>query len=58
VLIVHGDDDQIVPIDAAARKAVELVPDATLEVHAGAPHGLHGDHEQAFDHHLMSFIRP
>jgi len=39
-LIVHGDDDQIVPIDASARRAVELVPDATLKVYPGAPHGL------------------
>jgi non-heme chloroperoxidase len=31
-LIVHGDDDQIVPIDASARRSVELVPDATLKV--------------------------
>jgi non-heme chloroperoxidase len=39
-LIVHGDDDQIVPIDASARRAVELVKDATLKVYPGAPHGL------------------
>jgi non-heme chloroperoxidase len=39
-LIVHGDDDQIVPIDASARRAVELVPDATLKVYPGAAHGL------------------
>jgi non-heme chloroperoxidase len=38
-LIVHGDDDQIVPIDASARRSVELVPDATLKVYPGA-HGL------------------
>ena len=39
-LIIHGDDDQIVPIDASARRAVELVKDATLKVYPGAPHGL------------------
>jgi pimeloyl-ACP methyl ester carboxylesterase len=39
-LIVHGDDDQIVPIDASARRSVELVKDATLKVYPGAPHGL------------------
>jgi non-heme chloroperoxidase len=39
-LIVHGDDDQIVPIDASARQSVELVKDATLKVYPGAPHGL------------------
>jgi non-heme chloroperoxidase len=39
-LIVHGDDDQIVPIDASARRSVELVPDATLKMYPGASHGL------------------
>jgi non-heme chloroperoxidase len=39
-LIVHGDDDQIVPIDASARRAVELVKNATLKVYPGAAHGL------------------
>jgi non-heme chloroperoxidase len=39
-LIIHGDDDQIVPIDASARRAAELVPDATLKVYPGASHGL------------------
>jgi non-heme chloroperoxidase len=57
VLIVHGDDDQIVPIGAAALKSVELVPEATLKIHPGAPHGLHGDYEHAFNQDLMSFIR-
>ena len=35
-LIIHGDDDQIVPIDASARRSVELVKDATLKVYPGA----------------------
>jgi len=35
-LIVHGDDDQIMPIDASARRSVELVRDATLKVYPGA----------------------
>jgi non-heme chloroperoxidase len=39
-LIIHGDDDQIVPIDASARRAVDLVKDATLTVYPGAAHGL------------------
>jgi non-heme chloroperoxidase len=39
-LIVHGDDDQIVPIDASARRAAELVKDATLKEYPGAAHGL------------------
>lgn len=39
-LIAHGDDDQIVPIGAAARRSHELVADSTLKVYPGAPHGL------------------
>jgi non-heme chloroperoxidase len=39
-LIIHGDDDQIVPIDASARRSAELVRDATLKVYPGASHGL------------------
>ena len=39
-LIVHGDDDQIVPIDASARLPAKLVKTATLKVYHGAPHGL------------------
>jgi non-heme chloroperoxidase len=39
-LIIHGDDDQIVPIDASARRAAELVKNTTLKVYPGAPHGL------------------
>lgn len=39
-LIAHGDDDQIVPIAAAALKSAKLVKGATLRVYPGAPHGL------------------
>jgi non-heme chloroperoxidase len=55
-LIVHGDDDQIVPIGASARKSAQLVPDATLKVHAGAPHGLVGEHEEQFNAELLAFL--
>ena len=58
-LIVHGDDDQIVPIDASARRAVELVPDATLKVYPGAPHGLAqvAPYKDQFNTDLLAFIR-
>ncbi|MGY1702860.1 alpha/beta fold hydrolase, partial [Geodermatophilus sp. SYSU D00766] len=55
-LIAHGDDDQIVPIVAAARKSIELVPTATLKVYPGAPHGLHGAYEQEFNADLLAFL--
>ena len=56
VLVVHGDDDQIVPIGASALKAVELLQDATLVVHAGRPHGLSGEYEAEFDADLLAFL--
>lgn len=55
-LIAHGDDDQIVPIVAAALKSIELVPGATLKVYPGAPHGLTGDHEREFNADLLAFL--
>ena len=39
-LIIHGDEDQIVPINASARAAANIVKDAVLKVYPGAPHGL------------------
>ena len=44
VLLIHGDDDQIVPIDASARAAVKLLRNTTLKVYPGAPHGLAETH--------------
>jgi non-heme chloroperoxidase len=57
-LIAHGDDDQIVPIDAAAHKSAHLVKDATLKVYPGAPHGLMhvSAYKDAFNADLLTFI--
>ncbi|MGP4115247.1 alpha/beta fold hydrolase [Streptomyces sp. 4N509B] len=57
-LIVHGDDDQIVPIDATARKSVEIIPDAELKVYEGGSHGIAlvpGDKEK-FTSDLLAFL--
>src|SRR4029077_383348 len=51
-LILHGDDDQIVPIEAAALKSSKLVANSTLKIYPGAPHGLTGSHEQEFNKDL------
>jgi len=56
-LLVHGDDDQIVPIDAAARRALELLPQGRLEVYAGAPHGLPTTHKDRLNADLLLFLR-
>ncbi|MBL8213852.1 MAG: alpha/beta hydrolase [Bryobacterales bacterium] len=56
-LIVHGDDDQVVPIDAAGRASAKLIPHATLKVYAGAPHGLTDTHKQQLNEDLLEFLR-
>jgi non-heme chloroperoxidase len=55
-LILHGDDDQIVPIVAAGEKSSRLVKNATYKVYPGAPHGLSGVHEQQFNEDLLAFL--
>ncbi|NUP49253.1 MAG: alpha/beta hydrolase [Catenulispora sp.] len=57
VLVVHGDDDQIVPIQASAQKAVELLPNGTLKVFPGGPHGLVGDYAEFFNQELLAFLK-
>jgi len=56
-LIIHGDDDQVVPIDAAGRASKKLVPHATLIVYPGAPHGLTETHKDKVNADLLAFIR-
>lgn len=55
-LIVHGDDDQIVPIGAAALRSAKLVENATLKVYAGAPHGLTCTHRDCLNADLLAFL--
>ncbi len=56
-LIVHGDDDQIVPIGASALLSSKIVKDATLKVYPGAPHGLMSTHKDQLNADLLSFLR-
>jgi non-heme chloroperoxidase len=56
-LIIHGDDDQIVPIEASAPAAAKLIKNAVLEVYPGAPHGLPSTHQDRFHSDLLEFIR-
>jgi non-heme chloroperoxidase len=55
-LIAHGEDDQIVPIAISAQKSSQLVEGSTLKVYPGAPHGLVGTFEEAFNADLLAFI--
>jgi non-heme chloroperoxidase len=56
-LIIHGDDDQIVPIGAAAMLSSNIVKDAELKVYRGAPHGLATTHKDQLNADLAAFIR-
>jgi non-heme chloroperoxidase len=57
-LIGHGEDDQIVPIGAAALESSKIVQGSTLKIYPGAPHGLsHATHEDAFNADLLEFAR-
>jgi non-heme chloroperoxidase len=56
-LIIHGDDDQIVPIAASALLSSKLVKDAKLVVYKGAPHGLCTTHKDRVNTELLEFIQ-
>ncbi len=55
-LVLHGDDDQIVPIGASARATVKIVRQAVLKVYEGADHGLTQTHQDRFNADLLEFI--
>jgi non-heme chloroperoxidase len=55
-LIVHGDDDQIVPIAASAHKAAKLVKGSVLKVYEGAPHGLSDTHKDRLSADMLAFL--
>ena len=56
-LILHGDDDQIVPIGASAMLSSKLVKDATLKVYPGLPHGMGSTHKDLINNDLLAFIK-
>jgi non-heme chloroperoxidase len=56
-LIIHGDDDQIVPIDDSARLSARIIKNATLKVYPGAPHGLPSTLKDQVNEDLLAFLR-
>jgi non-heme chloroperoxidase len=56
-LVIHGDDDQIVPIDDSARLSAKIMKNSLLKVYEGAPHGLCTTHKERVNGDLLSFIR-
>jgi non-heme chloroperoxidase len=56
-LVLHGEDDQIVPVSNSARKAARLIKGATEIYYPGAPHGLTATHQDRVNADLLAFIR-
>ncbi|MFA5171309.1 MAG: alpha/beta hydrolase [Sulfuriferula sp.] len=56
-LIIHGDDDQIVPIAASALRSAELIKHATLKIYPGAPHGIADTHKEQLNADLLAFLK-
>nr|WP_314364074.1 alpha/beta hydrolase [uncultured Achromobacter sp.] len=56
-LVMHGDDDQIVPIDDASRLSVKLLKNGTLKVYQGLPHGMLTTHADIINPDLLAFIK-
>ena len=56
VLLMHGEDDQVVPIDASARTAIKLLPNGTLKTYPGLSHGLFATHPDLINADLLAFI--
>jgi non-heme chloroperoxidase len=56
-LIIHGDDDQIVPIGAAGLRSAKLVKNSTLKIYKGAPHGLAETHKDQLNADLLAFLK-
>jgi non-heme chloroperoxidase len=56
-LILHGSDDQIVPIEASAKQAVKMIRDAQLKIIEGAPHGMCSTLKDQINSDLLTFIQ-
>jgi non-heme chloroperoxidase len=56
-LILHGDDDQMVPLELSGRLQARLIKGATLKVYEGAPHGLVTTHKDRVNADLLAFLR-
>ena len=56
-LVLHGDDDQIVPIADSALLSSKLLRKATLKVHPGFPHGMCTTHADVINADLLDFVK-
>lgn len=55
-LVLHGDDDQVVPIGNSAEKMMKHLPNATLKVYKGLSHGFFSTHPDLVNADLLSFV--
>ncbi|OLT04537.1 chloroperoxidase [Pseudonocardia sp. CNS-004] len=56
-LVIHGDDDQVVPFEVGGKASAERIKNARLVVYPGAPHGITDTHKQQLCDDLLSFLR-
>jgi len=56
-LVIHGSDDQIVPIDISARVVARMLPAAQLKIYDGAPHGLVFTHQDRLNADMLAFLK-
>jgi non-heme chloroperoxidase len=56
-LVIHGDADQILPIDATGKRTAALIPGAQLHVVEGGPHGLNWTHATEVNKALLTFLK-
>jgi non-heme chloroperoxidase len=56
-LVLHGDDDQIVPIGAGGQASAKIVKNATLKIYPKAPHGLGDTHKEQLNADLLAFVK-
>ena len=56
-LVMHGDDDQIVPYKDAALLAIKLLKHGTLKIYPGFPHGMLTTNAEVINQDLLAFIR-
>lgn len=57
VLVMHGIDDQVVPIDNSAHKAIKLLKNGTLKTYEGLSHGMFATHPDLINADLLAFVR-
>jgi len=55
-LVIHGDDDQVVPIDVGGRASAARITGAELKVYPGAPHGITDTHKEELSADLLTFL--